>query len=48
MDMLVRKRARALSSAVDRSTQRTYGSALNSWIAFIEMHISPLKSERVR
>ena len=37
-DTLIRERAAALTNAIDRSTRRSYGSALNSWIAFAEMH----------
>ena len=37
-DTLLRERAAALTNAIDRSTSRSYGSALNSWIAFAEMH----------
>src|ERR1700682_212705 len=35
--------SKALTHAVDRSTQRTYGSALNSWLAFVEMHNFPIE-----
>ena len=33
----------ALSNSVDVSTDQTYSSALNSWIAFIQMHHFPLE-----
>jgi hypothetical protein len=37
-DTLICECAVALTNTIDRSTSRTYGSALNSWIAFAEMH----------
>ena len=43
IETLVHERATAIANAVDRSTQRTYGSALNSWIAFTEMHDFPFE-----
>ena len=38
LETFVRKRAYAISNSLDLSTRRTYSSALNSWIAFINMH----------
>ena len=35
--------ALALANSVDSSTQRTYRSALNSWLAFVELHHFPLE-----
>ena len=43
VDTLLRERALALSNSVDVSSDQTYGSALNSWIAFIQMHHFPLE-----
>ena len=43
METLVRERALALSNSVDVSTSESYGSALNSWIAFISMHHFPIE-----
>jgi hypothetical protein len=43
METLVRERALALSNSVDVSTSESYGSALNSWIAFIRMHHFPIE-----
>ena len=43
MDTLVRERALALSNSVDVSTSNSYGSALNSWIAFTQMHHFPIE-----
>ena len=43
METLVRERALALSNSVDISTSNTYGSALNSWIAFVRMHHFPIE-----
>ena len=35
--------ATVLASAVDRSTHKSYTSALNSWISFVEMHHFPIE-----
>ena len=43
METLVRERALVLSNSIDISTSQSYGSALNSWIAFIQMHHFPLE-----
>jgi hypothetical protein len=43
MEELLRERAFALSNSVEVSTNETYSSALNSWIAFIKMHDFPLE-----
>ena len=43
MEMLLREHALTLSNSVDVSTTQTYGSVLNSWIAFIQMHNFPLE-----
>ena len=43
MEMLLREHAFTLSNSVDISTSQSYGSALNSWIAFIQMHDFPLE-----
>jgi hypothetical protein len=43
MDELLQERALALSNSVDISSDQSYGSALNSWIAFIKMHNFPLE-----
>jgi hypothetical protein len=37
-DKLVRERALALCNALDLSTQRNYGSACNSYLAFVRIH----------
>ena len=42
LDRLVRERAIALSSAIDRSTRMTYNSAMNSYITFCNLHQRPL------
>ena len=36
--MFVHERTVATSNSIDLSTQQMYGSALNSWLAFVEMH----------
>jgi hypothetical protein len=41
METLVHERAVALANSVDFSTSNSYGSALNSWIAFAQMHHFP-------
>src|ERR1700678_4395068 len=38
LETFVRERAYAISNSLDLSTRRTYSSALNSWIAFVNMH----------
>ena len=38
MERLLSERALALSSSLDKSTHISYSSALNSWIAFVNMH----------
>ena len=38
LERLVRERAEALSRSLDISSRHTYASALNSWLAFINMH----------
>lgn len=40
---LAQGRAQALANSVDLSTRRAYGSALNSWIAFVELHHFPFE-----
>ena len=37
-ERLVRERAIALGQAIDNSTWKNYGSALNSYLNFIKMH----------
>jgi hypothetical protein len=41
-ERLVRERALALCSALDLTTQRNYGSACNSYLAFVRMHDLPV------
>jgi len=43
IDDLCRGRALALSHSVDRSTRQVYSSALNLWLAFINMHHFPVE-----
>lgn len=43
LETLVRERAYALSNSLDLLTRRSYSSALNSWIAFINMHDFPIE-----
>ena len=38
LETFVRERAYAINNSLDLSTRRTYSSALNSWIAFVNMH----------
>src|ERR1700678_1811248 len=38
LETFVRERAYAISNSLDLLTRRTYSSALNSWIAFVNMH----------
>ena len=33
----------ALANSVDLSTQQSYGSALNSWLAFVTLHEFPFE-----
>jgi hypothetical protein len=42
-EKLVRERALALCSSLDLSTQRNYGSACNSYLAFVRMHDFPVE-----
>lgn len=42
-ERLVRERAIALGQAIDNTTWRTYGSALNSYLNFIRLHDIPLE-----
>jgi hypothetical protein len=42
-ERLVRERAIALGQAIDNSTWKNYGSALNSYLNFIKMHDYPLE-----
>jgi hypothetical protein len=41
-ERLVRERALALCNALDLSTQRNYGSACNSYLAFVRSHELPV------
>ena len=41
--MFIRERAFALSNSLDLSTRQSYSSAMNSWIAFINMHNFPVE-----
>ena len=41
-DKLLRERAIALGQAIDTSTLKSYGSALNSYLAFVRMHDLPV------
>ena len=43
LETFVRERAFALSNSLDLSTHRSYSSAMNSWIAFINMHDFPVE-----
>lgn len=43
METLLHERALALSNSVDISTSNSYGSALNSWLAFVHMHHFPVE-----
>jgi len=38
MKTFLRERSLALANSVDPSTRRTYSSALNSWLSFVNMH----------
>lgn len=38
METLLRERSLAMANSLDKSTRRTYTSALNSWLAFVNMH----------
>lgn len=42
-ERLVHERAVALGNALDKSTFKTYGSALNSYLAFVKNHNLPVK-----
>jgi hypothetical protein len=42
-DRLLRERAIALGLAIDLSTLRTYGSALNSYLSFVRLHDLPVE-----
>ena len=42
-DRLLRERAIALGLAIDTSTLRTYGSALNSYLTFVRLHDLPVE-----
>lgn len=41
-ERLLRERALALGQAIDLSTWKTYGSALNSYLSFVRMHDLPV------
>jgi len=41
-ERLVHERAIALGNAIDKSTLKTYGSALNSYLSFVKMHDLPV------
>jgi len=41
MERLIRERALALGEAIDLSTKKSYGSALNSYLNFIRLHDLP-------
>lgn len=41
-DRLLRERALALGQAIDTSTWKNYGSALNSYLSFVRMHNLPV------
>ena len=43
LETFVRERAYAIRNSLDLSTRRTYSSALNSWIAFVNMHNFPIE-----
>ena len=40
---LTQGHASALANSIDLSTRQSYGSALNSWLAFVEMHHFPFE-----
>ena len=40
---LAQAHAMALANSVDLSTQHSYGSALNSWLAFVDLHEFPFE-----
>ena len=40
---LARGKAMALANSVEASTKQAYGSALNSWLAFVELHHFPFE-----
>jgi len=41
MERLLHRRALALGEAIDISTEKTYGSALNSYLTFVRIHDLP-------
>src|ERR1700678_3807954 len=43
LETFVREHAYAISNSLDLSTRCTYSSALNSWIAFVNMHDFPIE-----
>ena len=43
LDSFLRERASALANSLDISTCRTYSSALNSWLAFVNLHHFPIE-----
>ena len=43
IDTFIHECTVAASNSIDLSTQQTYGSALNSWLAFVEMHHFPIE-----
>ena len=42
-ERLIRERAIALGQAIDNTTSKTYGSALNSYLNFVKLHNLPLE-----
>ena len=42
-EMLLRKRALALSNSIDQSTRKNYGSACNSYLTFVRIHNFPVE-----
>ena len=43
LETLIHEHAIAITNSLDLSTRRSYSSALNSWIAFVNMHNFPLE-----
>lgn len=43
LETFIHERAIAITNSLDLSTRRSYSSALNSWIAFVNMHNFPLE-----
>jgi hypothetical protein len=43
MERLIHKRALAMGQAIDISTWKSYGSALNSYLSFIRLHNFPVE-----